>query len=601
MRHEHYIKSNEGNATPSQAIWFDTETDPDYYDTNTCVHRLRFGWSAYRRIRPNGEWTKPEYFRFTSALEFWTWVEEHARKKTTLYLFCHNTNFDLPVLDIFNNLPSMGWKLTRAIIDAPPTMLTFRKGTMTLKVFDTLNYWRTSLEELGKQVGCHKMSYPAEDASEDYWNEYGKQDVNVIMEACLRWWAFLNSNDMGNFAPTLAGQSLNTYRHRFMPARIAVHSNEDVLRLERASYHGGRTEAFRIGEFHGDLHMVDVTSMYPYVMQLHLYPARLAFYQEQPSPAVLQNYLPNMPCVALCHIRTDEPIYGVPHNGKLVFPVGEFVTALAGPEVGEALVRGHLLGVHRVAFYEPEDLFGAFVKEIWQLRLAALAAGDHVLATFYKLLMNSLYGKFGQNGMVWEEQERIPDLSCAAWQDLDAETGIVTKYRRMGGLVQALANNPESRESCPIIASYVTSYARLYLWKLIETAGRNHVYYCDTDSLIVDATGLDNLQPFMGERELGKLKIEASSNDLVIHGSKDYTFGNKWKCKGARSGSLWLDPTSFEQDQWSGLRGQLRKGALDRSETRRVVKHLTRHYDKGTVGVGGIVSPLVLSPDILPT
>ena len=41
------------------------------------------------------------------------------RKKTKLYMFCHNTAFDLPVLDAFKALPNREYKLIRAVIDAP--------------------------------------------------------------------------------------------------------------------------------------------------------------------------------------------------------------------------------------------------------------------------------------------------------------------------------------------------------------------------------------------------------------------------------------------------------------------------------------------------
>ena len=45
------------------------------------------------------------------------------------------------------------------------------------------------------------------------------------------------------------------------------------------------------------------------------------------------------------------------------------------------------------------------------------------------------------------------------------------------------------QESFPAIASAVTSYARAYLYNLIQIAGYHHCYYSDTDSLIVDKQG----------------------------------------------------------------------------------------------------------------
>lgn len=596
MRRVHYLRDNKGNETPSQAIWFDTETLPESLDADTQVHRLRFGWGCYRRKRDSGEWTKPEWHLFRSKAEFWTWVDSRARDKKRLYLFCHNTNFDLPVLDVFGEMPSYGWTLKTAVIDGPPTILKYTKGAKTLVFLDTLNHFRMSLDELGRMIGVPKWVMPSDQDDEQAWLEYGKQDVEVIMRACMAWWSLILEHEFGNFAPTLAGQSLNAFRHKYMHHKVLLHDNSEVLALERASYHGGRCEAFKLGKMQGDFTLLDFTSMFPAVMRDHVFPAKLAFYQDNPHPLAVERYLPIFCSIALCELDTPHPLYGVVHDNRLVFPTGHLVTALTGPEIAAAIANEHLRRIIRIAFYEPAPLFREFVTELWRLRLEAMLAGNHKLAWFYKILMNSLYGKFGQRGMVWEEIAHIADLSGKAWADIDAETGIIQRYRQLGGLVQALSFEPEARESSPAIAAYVTALARLRLWDAIDKAGRENVYYCDTDSLLVNPVGLDRLGGDIEENALGKLKIEGRYREIEIHGPKDYSFGAKWKLKGARSGSVWTAPDTFQQEQWSGLKGQLRKGKLAEASTKLVVKRLRRVYLKGHVMPDGAVLPLKLDP-----
>jgi len=598
MRRAHYLKPNSASETPSNAVWFDTETDQVDAGADCVGHVLRFGWAAYSRTRGSDQWIQTQWLRFTTRGQFWEWVDGKTAPKKTLYLFCHNTSFDLPVLDVFGELAARGWKLTRAVIDAPPTMLTFVRGAAKLQVLDTLNIWRMSLRELGKMVGLPKLEMPAPTASAEDWDIYGKRDTEILQKACTEWWRFLRTEDMGCFAPTLASQSMRVYRHRFMTDRVLIHDTPRVLEMEREAYHGGRCECFRVGEFSGDFSFYDVNSLYPSVMQSGQYPVALAFTARPPWRFPIGQYLAEMCSIARCVIRTDTPMYPVVHGGKLVFPVGEFAATLAGPELMECWRRGHLHTISEIAFYHAAPMFRGFVDRLYAERLKAKSDGNSGRSWFIKILMNSLYGKFGQRGAVWVSQDNVADLTARAWREFDTTTRQVTAYRQLGGLVQRLETEPESADSAPAIAAYVTSYARLHLWRLIELAGRRNVYYCDTDSVTVNAAGARRLKGEVDPDALGKLKLERTTHTLTIYGRKDYMLDDTFRAKGVRLGAVWTARDTVQQSQWAGLRGQLAGGRLTMPTTRTITKHLRRVYDTGTVGAGGVVEPLELSPDV---
>lgn len=594
-RPAHYLRHNKSGEMPSAAVWFDTETRQDQIDPVTKVHHLTFGHACYRRRGKQGRWLAPQWIRFEDRAAFADWLVALPRPKTRLFAFCHNTAFDVPVLDLFGELASRGWKLKRAVIDAPPTILAWRRGGCTIQVLDTLNWWRQPLKAIGETLGLPKLDMPASDAPPAEWDVYARRDVEIIMEACLRWWAFLADNDLGNYASTLAGQAFGSWKHRFMRAKVLAHDNIALLELERSAYHGGRVECFKMGKYSGDFKLLDVRSMFPAMMVNYTFPARLAFVRDNPSPQCLAQYIPELCCLGEAYIETGEPIYGVVRGGKLIFPIGRLVAPLAGPELHEAWMRGHLRGLSRVAFYHPEPLFADFITFMWGERVKALEAGNTVSSHNFKILMNSLYGKFGQRGQVWDEAGASPDLSARCWEDVNVDTGERTRWRMLGGLVQCCSSEPEARDSVPAVAAYVTSYARVFLWRLIEEAGYGEVYYCDTDSILVSGVGARACSHRLAPMSLGGLSLQGTFSEIDIRGAKDYTFGDTTRIKGVRSSGRWVEPGLVEQEQWTGLKGQLRAGDLTAPTTRTVRKFLKRVYTKGSVGSDGVVSPFRLS------
>ena len=111
---------------------------------------------------------------------------------------------------------------------------------------------------------------------------------------------------------------------------------------------------------------------------------------------------------------------------------------------------------------------------------------------------------------------------------------------------------------------------------------------------MVNEAGLDNLRPHMDPGELGMLKLEWESDDVVIHGLKDYIIDGSAKIKGIRKDAKKLEEGIFSQEQFRGIEGMIREGDLDRFLIRTVTKKLMRQYLKGQVAETGKVFPLQL-------
>jgi hypothetical protein len=599
VRVAHYLKGNKGGELPHQAVYLDTETDPHRLPGGETAHRLRFGWACFERTRESGSWCEPEWFRFTSPADLWTWLEQRSRPRTRLYVFAHNWSFDGPVCGVFSVPLSRGWELKRAIIEGPPVILTYRRGTSTIELLDTLNWWRMPLASIGESVGIPKLRMPPKRASRSEWDIYCRRDVEVIRAALHAWWRFLDAHDLGGFARTLAGQALRSYRHRFMDSPILIDDDARALALARESYHGGRTECFRLGKVQGPITCLDVNSMYPAVMRDGSFPAALVRFTRRASVSDLALWSLKHSVVARVMLKTDRNRFAVVDRGKLVFPVGRFWAALTKPEIHDALDHGEIQRVDCVSLYDEAPLFARFVTELYQLRHDASSRGDSVSAWLLKILMNSLYGKFGQRGGVWESAGQARDETVRCWIEYDVVEGTLREWRQFAGHLQTRSGDAESRDSSPAIASTVTALARQHLAQLIETASPSETVYCDTDSLYVLPAGAKRLAPFIDPARLGALKVERVLPWIVLHGPKDYETPDGPTIKGVRASARWTSTSTVEQEQWTGLKGLLQRGDMSAPITKLIEKHLRREYTKGTADRHGRISPLRLdAPDL---
>lgn len=579
---------------PWECVWYDTETVPEPRGFDAIKHVLSFGWAAYRRRLDMDTWSQPTWIRFSTASEFWDWVESLLHGKARLYLFAHNAGFDLPVLNAFKLLPARGWQLKKAVIDCPPVILRWRRDKQTLLFLDTLNIWRMSLRELGKKVALDKLTMPAPDASREEWDTYGKRDTEIIMAACLGWFDFLTRHKLGSFAPTAASQAMRAFRHRFMDSKILIDDDPYALALSRQAYMGGRVECHRLGIVRGPIYRLDVNSMYPYVMRDNYFPVRLVSCTGRADVEDLRRWLLEWCVVADVELFTPEPAYPVIHGGKLLFPINRLRTTLTSPELAYALERGHVAHVYAVACYERAVLFKGYVEEFWRIRSAARERGDKVEEEMAKKLPNSFYGKWGQRGRVYEDAGEWPSDEALAWSELDCETGIVYKHRALGGLHQMFREDAESRESFPAIAAHVTAYARAYLWQITRGTRAGELLYEDTDGFALLESGYEALKGEIDPGRLGALKLESVEPWGVYRGPKDYEYPDFRKLKGVRAKAHWIDERTVVQEQWSTLKGLLRDGDLSGPITQLRSKTLARHYAKGLVTPSGRVLPYSL-------
>ncbi len=595
MRKAHALKSNKGMEQPDLVVYLDSESR---VDPETLQHSPYLFIACFCRYSRKKETWKIYHIGEFEA--FWQDVARFGgRKKKRVFLYAHNLAYDTLVTGGIKTLCRQGFRVVNFFEKGPVFLMTMKNDDgKKLEFVSSTNYFSESLASLGKTFGLDKLEYDYDNGSVEEAEIYCRRDVEILKVAVESFRDFIKAEDLGVLARTAAGQAFNAFRHRFMVHEIFIHNHEAVLKLEREAYSGGRVECFRIGSFSGGFYDFDVNSMYPYVMKTFRYPTRLVSFRKRGDPEDLARLIDDgYLVIARCHVMVPEPVVGCKIEGHFIFPVGDFWTSISTPEIQYLLERGWIMEVGEIAVYEGAAIFKRYVDYFYTKRLEAKSNGDKVRDKLFKLLMNSLYGKFGQTGETWEPVGEADPEQVGVIEKINAETGEKETLKIFGGTIFKKIDEQESYNSFPAIAAHVTAYARMTLLNFIQIAGPKNVFYCDTDSLFVNEHGKNNLLPYQDEKNLGKIKLEAEGNTLTIFAPKDYEFGTVVKRKGVKKGSKQISDDEFETEVWPHLNSFIREGLIAGYHNVKRIKKLRRQYDKGWVLSDGRVVPLQLTAD----
>jgi len=295
--------------------------------------------------------------------------------------------------------------------------------------------------------------------------------------------------------------------------------------------------------------------------------------------------------IAQVTIDIDEPWFPQLSSGFTCYPVGIFETTLTTPELKLCIEKGWIRSVGMVACYRANDLFADYVDEFRRIRQDYEDRGLDGFAKTCKLFINSLYGKFGQRGF---NQELVGscDSSIVKREEVyDVKHDTHYDYIYLAGHIYREWRAGESHNSFPAICAHVTAYARLHLYGLVRSVPKDHVYYMDTDSLIVDQEGHDALLEFIRPHVLGMLKIEVVSPWLTIYAPKDYKMEGRLKTKGIKPNAVEVEPGVFAQTQFMRLQGLIREGITEGFITKEITKTQKRIIHSGEVSPSGWVAP----------
>ncbi len=588
-RKKQLLPKAKSNRSPKNLLFFDTETKESINADGDAVQLLHLGVIIHVTLRPDLSIKKRRVIRFTTSHEFIDYLLSMKTKRNPILCFAHNTWFDLAAMDFPNLLLEYGVETEPPIVNGNIFLWTIKTDSGTIRFADTFNYAPISLEQIGDDIGIHKLKVDLDDISDEKLFTYCVRDVEIVEGFILKFIRFLRSNDLGSFKLTMASQAFTTYRYRFMTTQPEIVPNPSLELSERLAYFGGRCEAFFIGNMDNQkFYMLDVNSLYPYAMMNERIPSSVNRLQTNPDNSYIKLMTDNCYCVVEATIDIEQEYVPFKSETHLLFPVGQPRVWLHDPEYRHVLKYGKIIKIHTIITYKTAPLFQDYVNFFYPMKLQAGREGDKTEYALAKLFQNTLYGKFAQRNFSSEITEDKRPSQYWTQTGFNLTKQREERHTHWNTKIYKTVMEGLAYYSIPSIAGAITSYARMILWDYMIICGLENVYYVDTDSIMTNFEGYIRLKDHTDNYRLGALKLENESTRIEIHGAKDYSFGDKVRHKGIPRKSKQLKPTLWEVTQFEKFQSWVNRGAKPGVRISKHTKQRRHKYSKRKILKSGL-------------
>lgn len=353
----------------------------------------------------------------------------------------------------------------------------------------------------------------------------GLADLRIVVAAVRDWHELVAAEGLGRIRATIPAQALEGFRARFLPSRLYYRRTEYVCRAERDSYYGGRCECFRLGLINGPVYELDTVSCYLRLAQNASIPIAYAGYGLGHPKGDVYDLGHNPYSISDATVRTSEPCLPMRCGRRVIYPTGVWRGVYSGTELSALELRGGSVTNHQTWWYRSACIFKGWSEWALEMRRAEAIQGTPHTQAAVKRLGVALFGKLGQRGQIWQSTGvEIEDGPLTGGISLGAGDAAPTQFRVLNGAEQITRSRPCPRIGAPAAAGYVTALGRGLLQARIDLAGREHVYYVDTDCLFTDQTGYNALQAagVVRAAEPGYLRLVDVHDWIVLHSPKHY-------------------------------------------------------------------------------
>ena len=319
--------------------------------------------------------------------------------------------------------------------------------------------------------------------------------------------------------PTISSLAFGIFRSNFLreDTKIPLVFNQIYYDIKE-SYTGGSVDLFK--PFGVNIKGYDVNSLYPYIMKNYEMPVgNIVYFMGDIS---LLGEIPygifEVEVEAPEHIR--HPILQVKVKTKksgyrTISPLGNWTSWYHSEEIKNAKRLGYKFKILRGYKFESEIIFKDYVEHIYELKSKA-TPGDSIYI-ISKLLLNSLYGRFGMS----PDSDNHAIINNSEDQFLiDNKIKNVLNLKNGKSLITYQTkedfHNTNLNISIPI-ASSITALSRVYMSQF-KNNPLYDVLYGDTDSIFIDKE-LDS--KFIGNK-LGQLKLEHDYTKVIFLSPKVY-------------------------------------------------------------------------------
>jgi hypothetical protein len=422
--------------------------------------------------------------------------------------------------------------------------LGFESESFSITFYDSYLLLPTSLNKLARSFGLEtKLEFDVllNDSADltdigfkEKLLEYNKYDCKLLYDIITNFRIEiinLFGVDISN-SPTLPSLAFKIYVNKFLNHKIPITWLEDYKKIGKG-YRGGSVDVYRpSGE---NLFYYDANSLYPYAMKTNLFPVGepITFEGDRDLYSIYgivyaKIIAPENLNVPILLVKNDQT------NRKTIAPLGSWEGWYVSEELKFAEKYGYKIEIVKgYRWNDKADIFSGYVDTLYENRLKYDKSNPKNFIS--KLLMNSLYGKFGMSPIlmnydIYSSDSDIIDIIEECAEDIinfgdikligseiennshesykkvssDKESGIKTKYEHL------------LKISTPI-AMFVTAYSRIHMNRL-KFKYQDNIYYTDTDSIILDV----ELPESLISNKLGDLKMEYKIKKGIFLAPKVY-------------------------------------------------------------------------------
>lgn len=279
----------------------------------------------------------------------------------------------------------------------------------------------------------------------------------------------------------------------------------------RKFYFGGRCQCFETGVINNTIEGYDLNSSYPDTMK------------SKKHPIGLDQLISGKVGTNTAFVTWEGWNYGaVPIRVKtgldFTCEYGVFNSTIhefeAGLDTNTIKVKKIIEAIH----FTQMGTFDDFIDHFYGKRLASAASFELLKVIFYKLILNSAYGKFAQS------PDNFEDCIILPWGDIPPlllkpngiaqEIQYEIKHSSDAHAIWARPSNKKTYFNVATAAS-ITGGSRATLLRGLSQATRP--YYCDTDSIYCESFAGN-----VDKKQLGAWKHEFTGSQIAIAGKKLY-------------------------------------------------------------------------------
>jgi len=357
--------------------------------------------------------------------------------------------------------------------------------------------------------------------------KYCEQDVVTLHQII----ELFNKKIFNNFRlnihtyPTLPSLAFAIFRSNFLDSekiKIPIILGK-MYNYFQIGYTGGSVDVFKaFGEY---LKRYDVNSLYAYSMRNNPMPLGNPIYFDGDIYKFIDNPFGVFKVKVIAPKEIKHPILQRRFKFKGVYstisPVGSWEGVYFSEELKNALKYGYKFEViNGFIFTNKDKIFTEYIDQLYAWKTQSnKESPDYIIA---KLLLNSLYGRFGMNPE-FELHEIVDESRLLTIENSDDY--VVTDITQLEDEMTWLSYMKKSSTDDELnyvnisipIALAISSYSRIYMSQF-KNQEKGNLYYTDTDSIDIDY----EIDPALIGSGLGQLKLEHEFKEATFIAPKVY-------------------------------------------------------------------------------